>query len=171
MFPPFLKDFALKKIVKKRLVNAVAGASFDRIRSVGILVDEPFAAQAARLEKALERAGVDASHVRTLIYTTSAKPEINDYDSFSVKDLNWQGNIKPGSAHLFAHTKFDLLINYFDVEKAGLLAVASESPAIFKIGLGNVSPKLNHLIIDASPLDENVFIDELFRYLGILNKI
>ena len=66
---------------------------------------------------------------------------------------------------------FDLLISYYDVEKAILLKITSNSKAVFKIGFSSVDKRLNHLMINTNADNYQVFTHELFRYLRILNKL
>jgi L-rhamnose mutarotase len=64
-----------------------------------------------------------------------------------------------------------LLINYYDTEKAALLLVSNQSKASFKVGFSSIDKKLNHFMIDTNAENYKVFIEELFKYLKILNKI
>jgi len=75
-------------------------------------------------------------------------------------------------AKLFLNAqKFDLLISYYDVEKAILLTITHNSKAQFKVGFSSVDKRLNHLMINTNAENYKVFTHELFRYLKILNKI
>ena len=71
----------------------------------------------------------------------------------------------------FISKKFDLLINYYDIEKAPLLQVSNLSKASFKVGFSAVDKRINHFMINTTTDNYKVFIDELFKYLKILNKI
>ena len=41
----------------------------------------------------------------------------------------------------------------------------------FKVGLGNVNPQLNDLIIGCDITDINTFKTEMVKYLKVLNKL
>ena len=70
----------------------------------------------------------------------------------------------------FINEKFDLLISYYDVEKAILLKITHNSKAQFKVGFSSVDKRLNHLMINTNAENYKVFVHELFRYLKILNR-
>ena len=71
----------------------------------------------------------------------------------------------------FISCNFDLLINYYDVEKAILLNITNNSNAVFKVGFSSIDKRLNHLMINTNAENYSIFVNELFRYLKILNKI
>jgi hypothetical protein len=71
----------------------------------------------------------------------------------------------------FISERFDLLISYYDVEKAILLNITHNSKASFKVGFSSVDKRLNHLMINTNAENHIVFVHELFRYLKILKKI
>ena len=71
----------------------------------------------------------------------------------------------------FINEEFDLLINFYDQRQIPLVIVTHQSKADFKVGFATVDKRLNHFMID-SPMEEyTVFVEELFKYLRILNKI
>ena len=71
----------------------------------------------------------------------------------------------------FEATPFDLLISYYDTEKAALLLFTHLSKASFKVGFSNIDSRLNHFMINTKAENYKVFVDELFKYLKILKKI
>ena len=71
----------------------------------------------------------------------------------------------------FIKEPFDLLINYYDTEKVALLLVSHQSKAGFKVGFTSIDKRLNHFMINTNAENFKVFMDELFKYLKILNKI
>ena len=66
---------------------------------------------------------------------------------------------------------FDLLINYYDVNKYGILLLSIKSKANFKVGFDTVDKRVNHFIIKELVDNYKEFTSELFKYLKILNKI
>ncbi len=99
------------------------------------------------------------------------KKEHFDYPTFSNKDLSWTATFEKSEVKDFMSKKFDLLINYYDVEKSALLIVSNGSKANFKVGFSSINKKLNHLMINTHAENYKVFVEELFKYLKILNKI
>ena len=99
------------------------------------------------------------------------KNDTFDYPVFSHKDLSWTATFDKSEVKDFIAEKFDLLINYYDTEKAALLLVSNLSKANFKVGFLSVDKKLNHFMINTNAENYQVFVEELFKYLKILNKI
>jgi hypothetical protein len=54
-------------------------------------------------------------------------------NTFSPKHLNWNAEIN-NTVNYFIDKEFDLLISYYDIEKAILLIVTNNSKARFKVG-------------------------------------
>ena len=97
--------------------------------------------------------------------------EVFDYPTFSHKDLSWHGTVDKKEVNDFIETPFDLLVNYYDVNKSGLLLLSTKSKAKFKVGFDTVDKRVNHFIIKSLVENYNEFVLELFKYLKILNKI
>ena len=91
--------------------------------------------------------------------------------AFGIKHLNWKAEITNLEVNDFINEKLDLLISYYDVEKAILLTITHNSKAQFKVGFSSIDKRLNHLMITTNAENYKVFAHELFRYLRILNKI
>jgi hypothetical protein len=85
--------------------------------------------------------------------------------------LSWTATFDKSEVKDFIAQKFDLLINYYDTEKSALLLVSNQSKASFKVGFSSIDKKLNHFMIDTNAENYQIFIEELFKYLKILNKI
>jgi hypothetical protein len=49
--------------------------------------------------------------------------------------------------------------------------VSNDSKAHFKVGFSSVDNKLNHFMINTNAENYKVFVEELFKYLKILNKL
>lgn len=172
MFLNFLKHFFTQKIVKKSLSDVSPAAGSATVRTVGLLLDETYFYEKQELIDDLMRNGIDAEQVSVLVFKNRIKKnERFDYPVFSLKDLSWQATFSDSDVKDFIAKPFDLLINYYDVEKGALLAVSNASKAKFKVGFASVDKKVNHFMIDTQAEKHDVFIDELFKYLKILNKI
>ncbi len=122
--------------------------------------------------KDLEAKGILEKDIKIIAYRDKLKKnEVYSKPTFGSKHLNWKGEITNPEVNDFINEKFDLLISYYDVEKAILLTITHHSKAQFKIGFSSIDKRLNHLMINTNAENHKVFIHELFRYLKILNKI
>lgn len=172
MFLNYIKDFFAKKILKNRLQNVKSSASIYSIQTVGLLIDENYFFETEALLKELLSNGILQNNIKVVAYRDKLKKnETYSQFTFCAKDLNWRAEITNPAVIDFVNEKFDLLINYYDTEKAILLTITHNSKAQFKVGFSSIDKRLNHLMINTNAENFKVFIHELFRYLKILNKI
>ena len=171
MFLNFIKDFFLKRILKNNLHNVMI-SSASSIKTVGLLIDESYFFEKDALVKELKANGILENDVKLIVYKDKLrKNEVYSLPTFSIKHLDWKAEITYPAINDFINEKFDLLISYYDVEKAILLKITHNSKAKFKVGFSSVDKRLNHLMINTNAENYKVFVHELFRYLKILNKI
>lgn len=172
MFLNYFKNFYTKKIVKNNLFDVKNSTHNDTITTVGILFDETYSNEKATLVSEIIKNGIDKKNIKVLSFKDKInKNEVYDYPIYSQSDLNWSGKIDTINVEDFISESFDLLINYYEIEKVPLLAVSHLSKAKFKVGFSTVDNRLHHLIIETNIEKYDIFVSELFKYLKILNKI
>ena len=172
MFLNYLKDFSTKKIVKNNLSNVKHLASDNVIKTVGIIFDESYFYEREDLVKELILKGIDEKNIKVLVFKDKIKKnEVFDYPVFSHKDLSWHGTVDKKEVKDFIKEPFDLLIDYYDTEKVALLLVSHLSESSFKVGFASIDKRLHHFMINTNAENYKIFMDELFKYLKILNKI
>jgi hypothetical protein len=172
MFLNFSKDYFLKRFLKNSLQNAKSNSLSNKINTVGVLIDESNFFEKEALIQELIKGGLLEQNSKVILYKdTLKKNEVYPQFTFCSKLLNWKAEIHHPELLDFMNQNFDLLISYYDVEKAILLKITSNSKAVFKIGFSSVDKRLNHLMINTNADNYQVFTHELFRYLRILNKL
>lgn len=172
MFLKFLKHFLLKRKLKNSLSNVKNNFNAETIKTVGLLIDESYFGSRQALIEELIGNGISEQNISLLAYKDKIKKnEQFGYPVFSIKDIDWDGAFKSEAVNTFMNESFDLLISYYDIEKAPLLFVTQRSKAAFKTGFSTIDKRLNHFMINTVAEDYEVFTSELFRYLKILNKI
>lgn len=172
MFLKYIKDYFLKRILKKNLQNVKSISSAVSIQTVGLLIDESYFFEKEALVEELKTYGILEKNIKLVVYRDKLrKNESYSQPTFSIKHLNWKSEITNPEVNDFINESFDLLISYYDVEKAILLNITHNSKALFKVGFSSVDKRLNHLMIKTNAENYTVFVHELFRYLKILNKI
>ena len=172
MFLNFLKNFSIKKNVKKSLSDTVPDHADRKIHTVGLLIDETHFIEKEALIKKITDRGIALNQVQILVYREKKrKSDVYLYPTFTRKDIGWKGKNKNESVATFIAQEFDMLISYYDTEKAPLLYVTNASIARFKVGFSTVDKRLNHFMIHSNVENYKVFTEELFKYLKILNKI
>jgi hypothetical protein len=172
MFLNKIKDFWTKKIVKKRLSNVKLLNSSSSIKKVGIVFDESYFYEKEALIKELVNEGIKESDIDIIVFKNKIKKnETFDYSVFSYRNMSWNATIDFPEFNKFIVADFDLLISYYDVEKAPLLLTTNLSKANFKVGFASIDKRLHHFMIDTNAENYKVFMEELFKYLKILNKL
>ena len=172
MFFNYLKDLATKKIVKQSLSNVKHIASDEKIKTVGIIFDESYFYEREALVQELISNSIEEKDIKYIVFKDKIKKnEVFDFPVFSFKDLTWIATISNPRVNDFVKEPFDLLINYYDTEKTALVLSSHLSKANFKVGFSLIDNRLNHFMINTNAENYKVFMDELFKYLKILNKI
>ena len=172
MFLNYIKEITLKKILKNRLQEVQNSNSLTTIKSVGLLVDESYFFKKIELIDNFVQLGFKKENISVLVF----KDKINANDVFSFptfnnKHINISGNFTEKLIVDFTEQKFDLLINYYNLEIPTLLLITNKSKADFKVGFSDIDKKLNHFSINTGIDDYKIFASELFKYLKILKKI
>jgi hypothetical protein len=171
MFLNYIKDFSVKRILKKTFQNTRSNQVLGHVRTVGLLVDESYFSGTKAIVASLVSQGILERDIEVLIYKDQLKKNVETkYPTFNNKELNWDASIRSVAANEFIIKEFDLLINYYELEKAALLVVSHNSRAKFTVGFSTIDKRVNDLIINTTTDDQLVFINETFKYLKILNK-
>ena len=171
MFLNFLKKFLLKRKLKNAFLALTDSFSTDKIKTVGLIIDETYFSGKEQLIQELTEKGIEKQDITLLLYHDKDKKRDLNFTSFSLKSVSWSGEIDNQEIKDFKAKDFDLLISYYDVEKAPLLLVTQRSKAKFKVGFSNIDKRLNNFMIQTTTENSSVFVEELFKYLKILNKI
>lgn len=172
MFYNIIKNFFLKKNVTKRLATQNLTSSKDKILTVGVLVDETYFNETPQLLERIVSQGIQKNNISILVYKDKIKKkELINEPFLTLKNISYSGEIEKKEVKDFVNTPFDLLINYYDINKSALLLLSIKSQAKFKVGFDTVDKRVNHFIIKTLVEDFNEFVLELFKYLKILNKI
>nr|WP_314864371.1 hypothetical protein [uncultured Flavobacterium sp.] len=147
-------------------------ATTNAIRTVGLLIDETVFSDRKSLIQELISNGFEVNNISILVYRdTINKKEIHSRYTFNSSVLSWSGEITDATVSKFIETEFDLLVSYYEIEKAILLLITNNSKAKFKVGFSSIDKRLHHLTITTRIENYTIFVHELFKYLKILNKI
>lgn len=172
MFLKFIKDFGLKKIIKKTLPVYKAPVSDKSVVTVGILLDETYFAERENLVREIASYGIDPKNIQTLsFYERVKKNQVPDCCHFSYKDISSGGTFTKQDVTDFVNKPFDLLVSFYDVQKPPLALITLQSKATFKAGFSTTDNCLHTFMVASQVEKFKEFVAELFRYLKILNKI
>lgn len=172
MFLNYIKNFVLKKTLKKSVRNVQDESLYSPIIKVGLIIDESNFLGTAALKQEIISNGILEKNIKVIVYRDVLKSnEVYLESTFGLKDLNFKSEFTQQPINEFISEEFDLLINYYNEEKLFLLLLTNSSKAKFKVGFSTVDKRLNHFMINIDLDNYKGFITELFRYLKILNKI
>lgn len=172
MFSHKFKDFIIKNSVKKRLSNVKHIASTNSVQTIGIIFDESHNTHREKLMNEIKKWQLSPLSIEFIVFKDKVKKtEVFDYSVFSNKDITWNASFTNAAVNQFSAKNFDLLISYYDEEKAALLLLTHISKANFKVGFSSVDHRLNHFLIQTEIDKSATFAEELFKYLKILKKI
>ncbi|BCY29503.1 DUF6913 domain-containing protein [Flavobacterium okayamense] len=172
MFYRILKEFFLKKVVSKGLLGYKLEDSEEKIKTIGILVDESEILNRDTILRELKSYNLEVEAIEVLVFKEKIKnKEVIQEPFYTLKDLSLSGKINKLEVQKFIEADFDLLINFYEEPKASLNVIAKKSKAKFKVGFSTIDKRINHLIIDCDLENVKVFTSELVKYLRILNKV
>lgn len=172
MFLNYLKNLYLKYTLRNKWHELTILASTAPIQKVGLLLDATVFSESEGLIKELIIQGFLEENISVLVYTdTLNKKESYTLPTFNYDIINWNGVITEAVVNEFIATKFDVLISYYDLPKPILLLITNHSKAQFKVGFSSIDKRFNHLMITTSLEKYPIFVQELFKYLKILNKL
>lgn len=172
MFSKIIKGFFLKKIISSKLSSANVEVSVSKINTVGIIVDESYFTSIDLLKEEIQRYGVDENNIEILLYKKKLPNKNTKSELFFTRsNVKINGDFNKKEVNEFLEKPFDLLINYYEVDRSSLLLATKASKATFKVGFSSVDKRLNHFMINYSVSNYKEFISELFKYLKILNKL
>ncbi|MEY4963191.1 MAG: hypothetical protein RLZZ323_510 [Bacteroidota bacterium] len=172
MFLNYLKNFFLKYTLKNKWQEVSSLATTDTIKTVGLLIDETAFSEKESLIQELISNGFVESNITVIVYSEAInKKENPSRYTFNSDVLNWNAEITDTVVSQFIQTEFDLLVSYYETEKAILLLITNNSKARFKVGFSSIDKRLHHLTITTRIKNHTIFVQELCKYLKILNKI
>ncbi len=172
MFLNYIKEFSLKRLLKNSYQTLKINQSVTPIKSVGLLIDESYFDKKEDLINELVASGIRKDRINVIIFKDKLNAnQVFSYPTFNNKHISWNGKFTENVVLNFVQEKFDLLVNYYDVEKSSLLLITNKSQASFKVGFSSIDKRCNNLMIATNVENYKVFVFELFKYLKILKKI
>lgn len=172
MFLKRFKDKSNQKYINKTLNSRQADLGSQKITSIGVLLHGDEFIDYEKYRQLMSHIGVNENKVKFMTFVEDHKNEMNTWDdTFSPKDLGWNGKLSNAALQDFVNTEFDALISYYNSEALELQMLTASSKAHFKIGINTEDERLFDLIINVTSNEIDVFGQELKKYLKILNKI
>ena len=112
MFYRILKEFFLKKVVSKGLLGYKLEDSEEKIKTIGILVDESEILNRDTILRELKSYNLEVEAIEVLVFKEKIKnKEVIQEPFYTLKDLSLSGKINKLEVQKFIEADFDLLIN------------------------------------------------------------
>ena len=164
-----LKKYYAQKLVQQGLANH-RPSSVKELTKVGVILTKK---ELAFLEHSAFAKVLDLKKEQLffMVFSTSKEVSENPQISFFYKnELTWKGTFKKESeVHLFQQKKYDLLINYVDEVNLELLLLSASVQANLKVGFPLEENSLNDLDIKENLENSKQFLNELKKYLSVIN--
>lgn len=166
------KEKSNKKYLNNTLSNRSVNVDNSKILSLGVILNIDEFDNFDLFRNLAVKLKIRPNKLKVVAFSIDTKTEHHSWDvCFNPNDFGWHGVIKNIELQTFLDAKFDALINYYSADILELKLLTAVSNASFKIGIQQSDARLNDLIINTKIKQFEVFKNELFKYLTILNKI
>jgi hypothetical protein len=171
MFFKIIKAYFLRRKVKQMLLSYELTSNSDKIKTIGLFVDETFFSNTNELINEIK--SLNSSFDIKILKYSSKKIENSEERNKTLKlnKVSFFGNIKHAETTEFVNTEFDLYLGFYDLHKPLFKMISIQSKAKFKVGINKINKKINHIVIQEKSENYKIITIELFKYLNILNKI
>ena len=164
------KTFIKNKFQKLLLENeSKRNISNDKIKTIGIITTDEISKYIPIKEEIKSTFKLDC--VKQFSFTSISKRKLDKNIQFSEKSFGWKSQIKQKEFNDFLNEPLDLLIGYFNKQNLFTEFAVLKSKARFKAGISNVNQKLYDIEIKEFPKNITEFLNELKKYLHILEKL
>lgn len=172
MFLVQFKNLIAKIKVNKILSNVKDECLLKPVKNIAVIFDQESIKNQSLLISSLSVYGFKNDNITMLVFENNTNQKINDnLNKFNYRDLSLNVDVKNEQLMRFVKEDFDVLINYYNIDSPVIKLISHWSNAKFKVGFSEIDNRLNHLIINSAINSPKIFVDELFKYLKILNKI
>lgn len=162
-------------VAKKRMATVIKktfSGEEKQIQKVGLILDAEDEHIKNHFTLLKENLNLRDDQFQIVICDNGVKDDVYIGMVFSRKDLRWNGTIKNGDIAGFARQEMDVLISFTEAENKLAALLVSVANARLKVGrnqdLG--SSEVYDIIISTKYSEVEIFINELEKYLKILNK-
>lgn len=165
-----LKEKSNKKLINKLQNQRLVTVNKRKIETVALLYVIENKNDISALKQVVLKLNKQFKKVFPLVLDLRKKPELGiEGVTYNSKAIGWSGKIKLETLSEYLKKDYDLLINYYKKDIIALHVINAKINALIKVGLYQTENELNDLIIDADTQKVDVFINEMLKYLKILN--
>ncbi|MCR8669105.1 hypothetical protein NO995_15575 [Aestuariibaculum sp. M13] len=166
------KEKSNKKYLNKLLNERQGRVDDSKIESLGVIFNYDETDNFEQFRKLADKLKVRPNKVKIIAFSEREIELQSTWDvCYTFKDFGWKGAVNNSELQAFIKTEFDALISFYNNDILELKLMTALSKAKFKIGVLQDDERLNDFIIKTKLNEFDVFENELFKYLTILNKI
>ena len=172
MFFRAFKENSNKKYLNKMLSNREVSIDSSEVKSLGVVLNLAESKDFNAFKSLAEKLKIHPNKLKVVGFSREKSGQLNAWDlCFVPDDFGWNGAIKSIELQSFLDKTFDMLISYYTTEDLELKLITAVSKAKLKVGILQNDERLNDLIIKTDIKEFDVFKNEVFKYITILNKI
>ena len=167
-----LKEKSIKKKINFSLQNRRLSNSNTKLETLGVIINADEINNLETLRPIYEALGVRENKLKIITFIEPKKQQNLSWNAcYSSKNFSWNGTLNNPEIQSFLNTEFDVLISYYSQDILELKYATATSKAKFKVGVFQKDKRINDLIIKTELKAIDIFVNELKKYLNILNKI
>lgn len=171
----FLNGLKVKSIIRK-LKNETQNRAYipspTSIKSVGIIQKEERSFDPKKITQLAAVLGIKEKDIEIISYVNKISKDQKVVEGiFSESGIGWNAALKTSNLKTFTSKKFDILLSYYSEDRLSLKVISGLSKATFKVGVNHQEEALHDLTISTEVGQEDIFINELEKYLQILKII
>lgn len=143
------------------------------IVKMGLILDQDSRENLEDLRKFAHELGVESQNLKILLFLPKQMKlqQIPGVTSITLSDINWLGKLKPRAVKEFLSDSFDMLLCYQKHPSKMIEQLVKSSRAEFKVGRLEGNARIYDLAIASEHKDVKIFIEEVKKYLRILNRL
>jgi hypothetical protein len=171
----FIIDIILRYSFKKKFKNLKnqSKQSIKTFKSIVIIVPQEFTVFNKVFTDLSEELNISTNKITVVVYNKKKNLKISsDFKNqifCSKKQLGISGNFPVEMIALF-EKKFDLLVNYFNEKDIFPELISINCKSKLRVGFFKASHKINDVILDITPDETDLFLDESKNYLNTFLK-
>lgn len=165
-----LKSNARNSFIRRTLEERNLDLRNAPLQSMGFVLDETWKNKEDFLYNFGKNLGLHQKDMKVMYFSNKSNAALQP-NVIGKKDFMWSGRIKSTITGEFFSTPFDVLIALHKNNREYFSYIVAQSEAKLKIGFEGADERVFDLILNLDTQNEQLVVEELKKYLRILNKI
>ncbi len=167
-----IQSYFIDKKRKKFNKNDIQNGDLQKIKYLAVFTDDESKFNKQHLKKLKKKLQLEDDQINMLTFKKK-NSAVNEFGGTFIekKDFNWFAKIKKQEIKKYFDKKYDLFIDCSSSEEEIKQFIVQKINANLKVSHSFKESNLYNLSIDVDEEDYDTYIDELLKYLKILNLI